>query len=369
MKILFSCLSKSWGGMEMITLTEIKQLIGRNQNVELLCINESRIHIEANSLGIIIHPIKIYGKVHPFASVRASTIIKDGHYDVIHTHASKDLWVLVPALAYIKSHTPLVLTKHVGSYIIKKDFLHQKLYKRVNKIFAISNAIRKNLIETLPVDDSNVLLLHNGIDTGVFDPAKSHRQKIRDEFNIKDNELLIGMLARFSPGKGHEEFIKAAAILNQKNNHLKFVIVGEASRGEDEYANSIKEYAYKNIPGIIFTGYRSDTPDILSAMDIFVFPSHSESFGIALAEALACGVPSVCSNSEGVPDIAIDNETSFFFETKNYNDLVEKVQTLISSDELRTKFAGASRKRAVECFDITNHTDRLLSYYELVQKN
>jgi len=59
MKILYSCLSKSWGGMEMVTLTGIKQLLKNNIKVELLCLTDSRLQIEANNLGIIIHPIKV----------------------------------------------------------------------------------------------------------------------------------------------------------------------------------------------------------------------------------------------------------------------------------------------------------------------
>jgi hypothetical protein len=59
MKILYSCLSKSWGGMEMVTLSGLKQLLNKNINVQLLCAEESRLQLEANTLGIIIHPIKI----------------------------------------------------------------------------------------------------------------------------------------------------------------------------------------------------------------------------------------------------------------------------------------------------------------------
>ena len=59
MKILYSCLSKSWGGMEMVTLTGMKQLLRHNIRVELLCADDSRLQIEANNLGIIIHSISI----------------------------------------------------------------------------------------------------------------------------------------------------------------------------------------------------------------------------------------------------------------------------------------------------------------------
>jgi len=125
------------------------------------------------------------------------------------------------------------------------------------------------------------------------------------------------MMARFSPGKGHEEFLFAAKELNKNFTNLKFLIVGEPSRGENDYAEAIKKLAsdYK-LSNLIFTGFRSDTPEVLSAMDIFVFPSHAEAFGIALAEAMSMGKPSVCSNAEGVLDIAVDGVTSLFFEIK-----------------------------------------------------
>ena len=124
MKILYSCLSKSWGGMEMVTLTGIKQLLKNNIKVELLCTDESRLQLEANNLGIIIHSIK-GGKIpNPFSILKVITILKSGRFDAIHSHASKDLWLIVPALKIQKNKIPLVFTKHVGSYIIKKDFLH-----------------------------------------------------------------------------------------------------------------------------------------------------------------------------------------------------------------------------------------------------
>lgn len=369
MRVLYSCLSKSWGGMEMVSLSEIKELTNRGISVELLCINESRIHIEANSLSIIIHPISITGKLHPFAAIKAATLIKAGRYDVIHTHASKDLWVLVPALKIIKSEIPLVMTKHIGSYVVKRDVLHTMLYNRVNNIFAISNAIKTNLLDTLPVKEEKIVLLHNGIDVNKFDPAKGNREKIRNEFGIKDSELCIGMLARFSPGKGHEEFLQSAALLNKVFNNLKFMIIGEASRGEDAYAASIKKMSHDlGIHNIIYTGFRSDTPEVLSSIDIFIFPSHSESFGIALVEAMAMGLPSVCSDTEGVPDIAVDMETSLFFRSKDKDDLTIKIKKLITSPELRVRFAESARKRAVEKFDMNKHINNLLSVYKSLEK-
>jgi len=364
MKILYSCLSKSWGGLEMFTLTSIQQLLKRDIKVELICSAESRIHIEANNMGIMLYPIKASGYFHPFTTVRLALLIRQNDFSLVHTQVSKDLWLLVPALYMASKKIPLFLSKQVGSFIVKKDFLHSRLYNRVRKIFSISTAIKRNLIETTNVKPQNIIILPNGIDTNRFDPEKVNIKKIREEFNISSEEIVLGMLARFTPGKGHEEFLWAARELNKEYKYLRYLIVGEPSRGETEYADKIKQLAKDyNLKNIIFTGFRGDTPEVLSAMDIFVFPSHSEAFGIALVEAMAMKKPSVCSNAEGVLDIAVDDETSYLFKTKNAEDLKVKLKLLIDSRDIRIKFGENARKRVVEYFDIESVTDKVLKIY------
>ena len=353
----------------MFTLTAVKQLLKRNINVELLCLAESRLHIEANNLGLVKHPIKVSGYFHPYGTLKVSAVIRKEEFDIIHTQASKDLWLLVPALNLIRSKIPLVFTKQVGSFINKKDKLHQLIYNRVNFALAISRVIKKNLLETTTLKEEKILLMPNGIDTKQFNPETKKGDKVRKEFNIRDDELVIGMMARFSPGKGHEEFLTAAGELNKKHSNLKFLVVGEASRGENEYEEKIRSIVKgQNISNIIFCGFRSDTPEVLAAMDIFAFPSHAEAFGIALVEAMAMGVPSVCSNSDGILDIAVDNETSFLFEKKNAKDLGDKIEQLINSKELRIRFGNNARKRAVENFDIEILTEKVIAVYNSALK-
>lgn len=369
MKVLYSCLSKSWGGMEMVTINSIKQLLERNISVELICTAESRIHIEANNLGMIIYPIKAPGYFHPVITIKAASIIKNGNYDIIHTHASKDLWLLVPALKLVKNKTPLILTKHVGSFIVKTDKLHNWLYRRVNYTIAISNVIKRNLIETTSLDEDKIILHYNGVDPQKFNPVNVDRTKVRKEFNIEDAEIVIGMAARFSSGKGHECFLAAAKELNKKYNNLKFIIVGEASKGEGSYAEEIKKLASEyELCNIIFTGFRIDMPEMMAVMDIFAFPSQAEAFGVALVEAMAMGKPSVCTNSDGILDIAVDNETGFLFENNNSIDLKEKLEVLINSTEKRDSFGNAARKRVLEYFDSQKLMDGLVEIYNNIIK-
>jgi glycosyltransferase involved in cell wall biosynthesis len=357
--------------MEMFTLTAVSQLLKRGIETELLCYPGSRIHKEALEKNFKVFPLKAEGYFNPPAILSLFMYLQGNKFDLIHTQASKDLWMIVPALKGSHAKLPLVMTKQVGSFVVKKDALHQWIYKRVDLIFAISSVIKQNLLDTCPVTEDRIALLHNGISMERFDPAKANAAKVRNEFGIADDELLIGMLARFSPGKGHEEFLYAAKKNLEHNKKLKFLIVGEASRGEEKYAETIKAMATEMgiHDNVIFAGFRSDTPDVLSALDIFVFPSHAEALGIALIEALAMGKPSVCSASDGTLDVASENETSLLFKKQDAEDLTAKLKTLIDSPEMRKNFGAAARARAVEMFDIEKLTDKTVEIYKgLIEK-
>lgn len=173
------------------------------------------------------------------------------------------------------------------------------------------------------------------------------------------------MNARLSPGKGHEEFLKAAHELIQLFKNIKFLVVGGPSKGEDQYAEEIKNMASDLglDEKVIFTDFRNDIPEVLASLDIFVFPSHAEAFGLALVEAMSMKLPSVCSNSDGVLDIAVDKETSFLFQNENYHDLTEKLSELITHPEKRFSFGNAARKRAVKYFSNDFITSQLIDIY------
>lgn len=364
MKILYSCLSKSWGGMEMLALTQLQQLLDKNINAELLCISRSKMQKEAAARGCTVHTLASSGSVNPTGISGLISILRKNRFDLIHSHASGDLWTIVPALKIGGFKTPLLLTKHVGSRVIKQDFLHRKLYGRVNAALAISGVIAKNLSETTPLPEDKIILVHNGVDVDKFNPGKYDREKVREKFGVAGDELVIGMMGRFSPGKGHEEFLRAARQLNEKHENLKFFVVGEASFGEEAYRDEIKNMSGQlSLSNVVYTGFISNPPEVLAAMDIFVFPSHAESFGLALTEAMAMELPSVSSNSDGVLEITVDNETGLLFENKNSADLAEKISKLIASDDIRKKLGKSARKRVVEKFNLDRQTDRIIEIY------
>ena len=362
MKVLQTCGSDSWGGLEMTALKTAFMLKQRGHEVHLLCRKNSTLGKEATSRHI--ETVYFSEKNSTIKSIlNLKRITAREKYDVVHSHLSHDLGTAVTALNLSGSKAKLFLSKHMGSGVSKKDLFHRYLYGRVNHIFTVSNYVKDSVLKTCPVKENIISILYPGLK---YNPADFNKKEIRSEFNINPEAIVIGMSGRFSPGKGQEEFLKAVKILKHETKEKSFfIIAGGASFGEEEYKNKVlnlsRELGVNDY--VLFTGYRKDMPRVLSGMDIFVFPSHEESFGITLTEAMALGLPAAASNKAGVLDIVSEGETGLLFEPRNADALAEAVKKLIENPEMRSQFGKAARKRAEEIFNAEDELNILEDYY------
>jgi len=367
MNILISCGSYSWGGLEMISLETANKLRDRGINVKILCSKDSRLEKEAINHGF--ETVSVFGKNKniPSSIIELKKYLKDSNINVIHSNHSHDLWVITPALKLAGSKAKLFLTKHMASGVKKTDLFHRYLYKRVNKVFAISNYIKTSVKNTTPVKDENIILLPVGIDMKRFDKNKYNPVEIKRSLGLPEDKIMIGIAGRMTPGKGHEEFLEAAKMLNVEfPGKLFFLVIGNASFGEEKYEESILKLSETlGLQNIKFTGYTAEPEKIMTVLDILSFPSHDESFGRVLLEAMALGIPTAASGYAGVLDITIENETGLLFEPKNANSQAEELSKLIKDDELRKKFSLNGKKRAEEVFTFDIMTDNLIKLYKM----
>jgi glycosyltransferase involved in cell wall biosynthesis len=140
-----------------------------------------------------------------------------------------------------------------------------------------------------------IVVIANGIDTQRFRPDPVAREKIRTEWGIAPNTVLIGRVGRLELIKDHSTFLKAAALLCQDQPNVHFVCVGN---GPSDYRQALYQLAVDLGIGekVIWAGARSDLPAIHNALDIAVSSSLGEGFPNVLGEAMACGVPCVVTN-------------------------------------------------------------------------
>ncbi len=269
------------------------------------------------------------------------------HPDILHVQCSKDLNIAVPA--NVGGSSRIVLTKQIESVVVKRDPWHRLLYAGVSRATGISTMIRDNLIATTPLRPERVDLVHLGVDTGRFRPDATARAETRRELGIPDGAVAVGMMGRMSPGKGFDDFLEMALTLTSTD--LAFVLIGGHSRNEEAYGRGLERKARQRLGARVhLTGYREDRQRWLNALDVFLFPSHAESFGLALVEAMATGLPGVAYGKDGVLDIVSDGDDGLLARPRDVTDLHARTRQLIADAGLRETLGRAARRTAVERF-------------------
>jgi len=263
---------------------------------------------------------------------------------------------------------PIILSKRVGSFIDKKDAFHKFTYAHVSRVLAISSVIHKNVIDTTPVRPDRVITLYDSVDTELFSPERVNRRQARQQFGYDESLIVVGFVGRFSPGKGHEELLEAAGTIRKKRENVRFLVIGEASYGEPEYERRIHSMAHSmGLDDVMtFAGFRKDMPEAMAAFDVLAFPSHAESFGVALIEAMAMERAVVSTDCDGVLDIVVDGQTGLYIHPRNSLELGNALLRLIDDEGLRTAMGKAGRKRVLELFDQNRQIERLEQVYHEV---
>lgn len=166
---------------------------------------------------------------------------------------------------------------------------------RVEAVVANSQAGAAHHIQKLGYSPRTMRVLPNGVDTERFQPDPDSRRALRAEWGVEPGEVLVGLVARVDPMKGHELFCQAAALARSTHPELRFVLCGEGTQPGEPGSEVLESLLAQNDLGVglLRLGRRSDVRRVFAALDIIALPSLAEGFPNALAEGLACGVPAV----------------------------------------------------------------------------
>lgn len=195
-----------------------------------------------------------------------------------------------------------------------------------------------------------MVVISNGIDTERFGPDSEAGAKVRSEWGISENTILIGLVGRLSPMKDHHTFLKAATLLSKEREDVRFVCVGV---GEENYAKEL--YQLTDDLGIaekiIWAGGRSDMPAVFNALNIACSSSSDgEGFPNVVGEAMACGVPCVVTD---VGDSAwIVGDKGVVVPPKNPEALKTAIKELIDKTNLNDNNRLEIRQLIVEQFSV-----------------
>lgn len=147
----------------------------------------------------------------------------------------------------------------------------------------------------LGYDAGRSRVIPNGFDCSVFRPDEEARQSVRSELGVREDEILIGLVARYHPQKDHKTFLRAAAALRSVHHHIRFILVGRnVTETNSTLWDLIRQLNLQK--AAILLGERKDVQRLMSSLDIFSLTSKTEGFPNTLGEAMSCGVPCVATD-------------------------------------------------------------------------
>ena len=271
----------------------------------------------------------------------------------------------VAALAATISGVPCICRKAGG--IGEGKRIKKFLTPCVDLFIAISAATARDQMENNP-STKKAVIIYEGIDLGKFTPSSVHPEVLQG-LGILSGKKVVGYISRLVEGKGHREFIEAAVSIRNRYNDVVFLIVGaDMADQEGAFMKQLRRRVDDLGLGdcVIFAGWRTDIPEILSVVDVFVHcpTSWLEGLGIAHLEAMAMGVPTVVSSNGGLPDAAVDGVTGFIVPPGNIEKLAARVINLLEDEGLALRLGRNARARVEDLFDASKNTIKLEGFFK-----
>jgi glycosyltransferase involved in cell wall biosynthesis len=366
------CISRSWGGLEQTVAHDAQELARYGLSTRVAVLRDSPIHRALSDKPMIQPEVLEYRPrdVLDFQLKRDfERWLGAGEVNLVHTHQTTLLGSITPWM-WKKESIPLFASRHIMSNHDKRNWLHAMIYRRVDSLIVMSQALRENVIATHPVPPERISVVNLGLDFERFDPDKVDAHRQRAEWGADPESIVIGLVGRIDPAKGQGTFIKAAAGLMKRignGRKLKFVIVGEETLGsEDGHLDELKAMVaqFHLESSVMFTGYLENIPEVMQAFDLFVMPSKQEAFGLVAIEAMAMECPIVISSGGSAPEIVGREEFGLLTRPDDAFDLQQKLRILIENEELRRKMGSDARKHVQAKYDRKLRLQKTLALYE-----
>lgn len=276
-------------------------------------------------------------------------------------------------LAAKLAHAPVVISAERQTMSWARAS-HNQLYfwadrflaRWTDRVIANANAVARYATQQKGIDANKVHVIYNGVNLERFDnPLEA--AVVKRQLDIRDDKLVVGIIARLDPMKDHRNFLQAASLVLQQLPRTIFLIVGEGMlRHELE-----KHASELNIEAeVILTGARRDVRDLLSIMDVFVLSSQQgEGCSNAILEAMTMAKPVVATDVGGNAEIVLNARTGYIVPPKDPARLAQAVLKILEDEDLRKYFGEMGRKRVEERFSVrkmVSETEKV--YEELIHK-
>ncbi len=260
--------------------------------------------------------------------------------EIVHAHAARDYHLAAMAVR-LASRGRLVLTRHT---LFPLRRINRHVLSNAARVIAVSQAVAESLRQNGVIESSKIKVVHNGIDTDRFARARPGNAPV-----------LVGTVGHLAPIKGHDVFVRAAALISARRPEVRFVVIGEDKSPQMDHRRSLEnliaELGLKEV--VAMPGWQDDMPSVLSSLTLFVSAARSEPFGLAIVEAMAAGLPIVAAASEGAWEILEDGLTGKLVSVDDPHALAQAVNELLDDPVESSRLARNAQLTAHERYSLS----------------
>ena len=355
------------GGAGKCILTFLKYYDKEKFDVKVVIPRGSLLKKELENLGAyIIEADGISDKSLSLKGIKAlKKIFKEHKPDVIHAHAVMS--ARFAGRAYGKAK--IVFTRH--SVFEPSKRISQGIGKAINgfvnnstadKIIAVADAAKENIVKT-GVNPNKIQVIKNGVEP-LKKIGEEEKLKLKSNYNVSDNEFLMGIVARLNYVKGHVYILEALKKLVDDGFKVKLLIAGTGDY-EEEIRKKIDELSIAE--NVIMAGFVSDVTGIMNILDLNLNASFgTEATSLSLLEGMSIGLPAVVSDFGGNPGVIEHGVNGLIFKKCESDDLYEKLKTLLSDENQMQTLKEGCKKVFEQQFKAEVMTGSIQKVYESV---
>jgi len=367
------------GGAQENTMYSVEGLIKRGWEVDLLSGPtygpEGKIidKILERDIPLYIEP-NLVRNINPIrdisAFIKLYKFIKKGKYEVVHTHSSKagiiGRWAAYFAGTPVIVHTihGLPFTKYqsmiANIFYIFSEWLTAFI---TTKILSVSSNIIDQALKYKIGNPQKYQVVRSGLNVDDFLNAMGKGKKIREKFNIKDDDFVFGTLARLFRLKGHKYIISISKNIIKKYKNIKFMFIGDGIL-RNQFENEIKKSGIRD--HFIFTGLipPEQVAEYLDSCDAIIHTSLREGLPRVIPQAFLLEKPVIAFDVDGTSEVVINGETGFLVTPKDLNNLKKNIIYVINNYQEAKKMALNGKKMILSQFTIEKMVDNLDKLYK-----
>lgn len=379
-RILYLNPTSEVGGAEK-SLLDLLEHLDKKQYHPIVCFpSEGKLAAKLSRMGIEMKMIPLHKEISQLSR-------QNGNRYLLHFLSTS--WRLFPTITkttgFVRSkHIDLIVTNGIKCHIIGsivssmtgakliwhvRDFMETGLAKfllmSMGRFFPDRIITNSDAVGSFFVNSGRTETVYNGVDLARFD-SEIDGGRIRLEFKLGKDTMLIGTIGHFAPLKGYEQLLEAMEKVVGEGFNVKLALVGDSIY---PHSNTYKQkiLSLVNSMGlrdrVIFTGFRDDIPELLASFDLFVLPSRSEGFGRVNLEAMAMGKPVISTNVGGIPEVVVDGVTGILVPPGDPNALSRALMKLLDDPNQRESMGREGRKRVKERFHLQGSVQRIQEIY------